>query len=155
AVSMLLIGVSGMSGVHGTRQASSNPCTSGAPASSAATKALTRPAAHTGARAQHPAGIPVLLAYAASQSTAPLPSARPSPSASAPPLPQPSPGSSAAPAPSGLPQPVPVQSTSKPTTPGGTPNQTPTATPTTTSPTPTPTTTPTTSPPLGTLCVKM
>ena len=151
AVSMLLIGVPGMSGVHSTRQASSNPCTSGAPA---ATKALTRPAARTGARAQHPAGMPVLLAYAASQSTAPLPSSQPSPSASAPPLPQPSPGSSAAPAPSGLPQPAPVQSTSKPT-PGGTPNQTPTATPTPTTTSPTPTPTPTTPPPLGTLCIKM
>ena len=158
AVSMLLIGVPGMSGVHSTRQASSNPCTSGAPASpaaAAATKALTRPAAHTGARAQHPAGMPELLAYAVSQSTAPLPSSQPSASASAPPLPQPSPGSSAAPAPSGLPQPAPVQSTSTPRTPGGTPNQTPTATPTTSSPTPTPTTTPTTSPPPGTLCIKM
>ena len=92
AVSMLLIGVPGMSGVHSTRQASSNPCTSGAPASpaaAAATKALTRPAAHTGARAQHPAGMPELLAYAVSQSTAPLPSSQPSASASAPPLPQP------------------------------------------------------------------
>src|SRR5215470_623198 len=61
AVSMLL------TGVHGTRQASTDPCTAAAPASptaSAATKALTRPAAHTGARAQHPAGMPVLLAYA-------------------------------------------------------------------------------------------
>jgi len=60
AVSMML------TGVHGTRQASSNPCASGAPASpaAAATKALIRPAAHTGARAQHPAGMPVLLAYA-------------------------------------------------------------------------------------------
>jgi len=60
AVSMML------TGVHGTRQASSNPCASSAPASptpSATTKALTRPAAHTGARAQHPAGMPVLLAY--------------------------------------------------------------------------------------------
>jgi hypothetical protein len=154
AVSMLLTGVPG---VHGTRQASSNPCTSAAPASpTAATKALTRPAAHTGARAQHPAGMPALLAYAVSQSTAPLPGSQPSPSASAPSLPQPSPGSSAAPAPGGLPQPAPVQSSSKPLTPGGTlksPNNTPTATPTTTSPTPT--TTPTTPPPLGTLCIKM
>jgi hypothetical protein len=61
AVSMML------NGVHGTRQASSNPCASGAPASpapSAATKALTRTAAHTGRRAQHPAGMPMLLAYA-------------------------------------------------------------------------------------------
>src|SRR6266566_3419306 len=61
AVSMML------TGVHGTRQASSNPCASAAPASptpTPTTKALIRPAAHTGARAQHPAGMPVLLAYA-------------------------------------------------------------------------------------------
>ena len=166
AVSMML------TGVHGTRQASSNPCTSAAPASpTAGTKALTRPAARAGARAQHPAGMPVLLAYAAqlsnhngtqavSQSTAPLPSSQPSPSASPPPLPQPSPGKSAAPAPGGLPQPAPAKSTSsKPLTPGGpakSPIATPTATPTpTATATPTPTTTPTTSPPPGTLCIKM
>jgi hypothetical protein len=54
AVSMLL------TGVHGTRQASTNPCTSSATASpTATTKALVR----TGARA-HPAGMPVLLADA-------------------------------------------------------------------------------------------
>ena len=177
AVSMML------TGVHGTRQASSNPCTSAAPASpTPSTKALTRPADHAGARAQHPAGMPVLLAYAvrlskpngtqaaagprsvaaqgsqstAPQSTAPLPSSQPSPSASQPPLPQPSPGGSAAPAPGGLPQPAPAKSTtSNPLTPGGTlksPISTPTATP---SPTATPTTTPTTSPPPGTLCIKM
>ena len=61
AVSMLL------TGVHETRQSSSNPCLSSATASStgtASTKALTRPAAHTGARAQHPAAMPVLLAHA-------------------------------------------------------------------------------------------
>jgi hypothetical protein len=61
AVSMML------TGVHGTRQASSNPCASAAPASptpTPSTKALIRPAAYTGARAQHPAGMPVLLAYA-------------------------------------------------------------------------------------------
>ena len=61
AVSMLL------TGVHGARQASSNPCASSAtssPTATATTKALTRPAAHRGARAQHPAGMPVLLAYA-------------------------------------------------------------------------------------------
>src|SRR5215475_5240942 len=69
ALSMLI------TGVHSTRQASSNPCASAAPASPsptpsnalirpAATKALIRPAAHTGTRAQHPAGMPVLLAYA-------------------------------------------------------------------------------------------
>src|SRR5690348_14943485 len=59
AVSMLL------TGVHGTRQASTNPCTSSATASptATATKALVRPAARTGARA-HPAGMPVLLADA-------------------------------------------------------------------------------------------
>ena len=62
AVSMLL------TGVHATREASStNPCLSSAaagPAATASTKALTRPAAHTGARAQHPAAMPVLLAHA-------------------------------------------------------------------------------------------
>ncbi len=132
AVSMML------TGVHGTRQASSNPCTSAAPASpTAGTKALTRPAARAGARAHQP-----------------------SPSASPPPLPQPSPGKSAAPAPGGLPQPAPAKSTSsKPLTPGGpakSPIATPTATPTpTATATPTPTTTPTTSPPPGTLCIKM
>jgi hypothetical protein len=57
AVSMLL------TGVHGTPRASSNPCGSGATATPS-TKALIRPAAHTGAHAQHPAGMPVLLAYA-------------------------------------------------------------------------------------------
>src|SRR6266705_5840491 len=75
AVSMLL------TGVHGNRQASTNPCTSSATASATATtKALVR----TGARA-HPAGMPVLLADAvrlasASQSSPPpLPSTQPSP----------------------------------------------------------------------------
>lgn len=59
AVSMLI------TGVHGTRQASTNACSSSATASpTASTKALTRPAARTGARAQHPAGMPVLLADA-------------------------------------------------------------------------------------------
>jgi hypothetical protein len=58
AVSMML------TGVHGTRQASSDPCASASPTATPTTKALIRPAAHTGARAQHPAGIPVLLAYA-------------------------------------------------------------------------------------------
>src|SRR5436305_15235706 len=63
AVSMML------TGVHGTRQASSNPCTSAAPASpTAGTKALTRPAARAGARPQHPAGMPLLPAYAVRQS---------------------------------------------------------------------------------------
>jgi hypothetical protein len=167
AVSMLL------TGVHGARQASSNPCASSA-TSKPATKALTRP---TGARAQHPAGMPVLLAYAAQldkhdgtqapdgqgsvaaqgnragvastsqsagQSTTPLPSSQPSPSASAPPLPRPSPGSSAAPAPGGLPQPGPAKSgKSNPLSPGGT-LKSPSATPTTTpTTTPTPTSTPT------------
>src|SRR2546421_4683724 len=56
AVSMLL------TGVHGSRQASTNPCTSTA-SSTATTKALVRPAARTGARG-HPAGMPVLLADA-------------------------------------------------------------------------------------------
>jgi hypothetical protein len=58
AVSMLL------TGVHGTRQASSNPCASASPTATPTTKALIRPAAHAGGRAQHPAGMPVLLAYA-------------------------------------------------------------------------------------------
>ena len=61
AVSMLL------TGVHETRQSSSNPCLSSATANStgtASTKALTRPAAHAAARAQHPAAMPVLLAHA-------------------------------------------------------------------------------------------
>jgi hypothetical protein len=151
AVSMML------TGVHGTRQASST-CTSAAPSSptpSASTKALIRPAARTGARAQHPAGMPVLLAYEVRQSTAPLPSTQPSPSASAPSLPQPSPGISAGPSPGGLPQPAPAKSSAKQLTPGGTlksPIATPTSTP---SPTATPTTTPTTSPPPGTLCMKI
>ena len=65
AVSMFL------TGVHGTRQASTNPCSSSATASpTASTKALTRPVARTGARAQHPAGMPVLLADAVSLSSA-------------------------------------------------------------------------------------
>jgi len=67
AVSMML------TGVHGTRQASSNPCATAGPASTATptTKTLirtapfTRTTAHMGARGQHPAGMPVLLAYAA------------------------------------------------------------------------------------------
>jgi hypothetical protein len=172
AVSMML------TGVHGTRQASTNPCTALATASPTATpttKALVRPAARAGV--QHPAGMPVLLAavarpagaqagtqaagqvsagsgQSASQSTPPLPSTQPSQSASAPPLPQPSPNGSASPQPSTLPQPAPVTTTqSKPLTPGGTlksPNATPTATPTPT-PTATPTTTPT--PPTATLCI--
>jgi hypothetical protein len=168
AVSMLL------TGVNGTRQASSNPCASAA-TSKPITKAPTRPA---GARAQHPAGMPDLMAYAArlskdggtqaaprqrsaaargnqagtisasqtmSQSTTPQPSSQPSPIVSHPPLPQPSPGSSAAPRPSSLPQPGPVKSgKSAPVNPGGTLTS-PSATPTTT-PTTTPTPTPTTTP---------
>jgi len=165
AVSMLL------TGVHGTRQASTNPCTSSATASpTATTKALVR----TGARA-HPAGMPVLLAdavrlapaskggavqagssraagsstsagqAAASQSSPPpLPSTQPSHSASPPPLPQPSPGTSATPGTGGLPQPAPAKSASSkpPLTPGGT-LKSPIATPTATA-TATPTATPTT-----------
>ncbi len=153
AVSMLL------TGVHGTRQASTNPCTSSATASpTATTKALVR----TGARA-HPAGMPVLLADAvrlASQSSpSPLPSTQPSPSTAPPPLPQPSPGTSATPGTGGLPQPAPAKSASSkpPLTPGGTlksPIATPTATATAT-PTATPTTTSTPTPPPGTLCITM
>jgi len=67
AVSMML------TGVHGTRQASSNPCATAGPASTATpttktvirTAPFTRTTAHMGARGQHPAGMPVLLAYAA------------------------------------------------------------------------------------------
>src|SRR5580658_10386947 len=65
AVSMLL------TGVHGTRQASTNPCSATAsPTATASTNALTRPAARAGARAQHPAGMPVLLADAVRLSSA-------------------------------------------------------------------------------------
>jgi len=179
AVSMML------TGVHGTRQASSNPCTSAGPASpSATTKALTRPAAHTGARAQHPAGMPVLLAYAVhlskhsgtqapagqgvaaqgtgttsanqsvSQSTAPLPSSQPSPSAVPPPLPQPSPGSSAGPQPGGVPQPAPAKSPKAKPLTPGGTLKSPISTPTAT-PTTTPTSTATPTPPPGTLCMTM
>jgi hypothetical protein len=177
AVSMLL------TGVHGTRAASTNPCSSSATASpTATTKALVLPHAH----ARHPAAMPVLLADAvrlapvskhsgpqaganapagqgsvtasqaqtSSQSTPPLPSTQPSPGASPPPLPQPSPGISASPNPGGLPQPGPAQrASSKPLTPGGT-LKSPIATATpTTTATPTPTTTPTT--PAATLCMTM
>ena len=168
AVSMLL------TGVHGTRQAATNPCVSSAPNRPAPTATAgtqlgnrpgTRTASHVSGRAQHPAGMPVLLAHAvrlAPAQTTPLPSTQPSPSASAPALPQPSPQSSAA-ASTTLPQPAPAQSTTstQPLTPGGT-AQSPSATPTSTSPTPTPTSTATptptttpTKPPLGTLCLKV
>src|SRR5690242_14641025 len=111
AVSMML------TGVHATRQAAANACTtsaanSPAPRTTAAAtlpKALprTRAASHAIGRAQHPAGMPVLLADAvrlASASTT-----APSPSASAAVQPQPSPGSSAAPS-TALPEPAPAQS---------------------------------------------
>lgn len=177
AVSMLL------TGVHGSRPASTSPCSSSATASpTATTKALVLPHAH----ARHPAAMPVLLADAvrlapmskhsgpqadanapaaqgsvtasqmqtSSQSTPPPPSTQPSPGASPPPLPQPSPGTSASPNPGGLPQPGPAKSaSSKPLTPGGT-LKSPIATATpTTTATPTPTTTPTTPP--ATLCLTM
>ncbi len=116
AVSMLL------TGVHGNRQASTNPCTSSVTASATATtKALVR----TGARA-HPAGMPVLLADAVRLAPASTPgaaqgsnllagstmsagqAASQSPSASQsspPPLPGTQPSQSASPPP--LPQPSP------------------------------------------------
>jgi len=175
AVSMLL------NGVHGTRPASTSPCTSSSissPTATATTRALVRPAA------QHPASIPVLLAHvvrmdqagtnaganrSAAQSAAtagqsqttsssapPLPSSQPSSSTSPPPLPQPSPGTSVSPAPTTLPQPAPAKSTSKaPVQPGGTlKSPIATATPTTTpTSTGTPTITPT--PPTATLCLQV
>jgi len=166
-------------GVHEARQAATNPCSASASAASPAptttaarmlpgTKPRVRTASQVSGRAQHPAGMPVLLAravrLASASSSPPLPGTSPQPSASASPpvLPQPSPISSAGPgtAPP-LPQPIPAQSTSKSNhlTPGGTiksPNATPTPTPTptrTSTPTPTPTTTPTRPP--GTLCLKI
>src|SRR5206468_3799014 len=148
AVSMML------TGVHGTRQANNtNACVTSAPnspapkTSAAGMLPKTRTASHVNGRAQHPAGMPVLLAnvvrLASASTTPPLPSTQPStqpsPSASSAVLPQPSPGSSAAPS-TALPEPAPAQSTSPShLTPGGTvksPVATPTATPT---PTPTPT----------------
>jgi len=168
ALSMLL------TGVHGTRQATTNPCSASASAASPApttTAGMLRGAqlrAHTAGqvrgRAQHPAGMPVLLAravrFAAVSSSPPLPgtSTQPSPSTSPPVLPQPSPGSSATPG-TALPQPVPAQRTSSSNhlTPGGTiksPIATPTPTSTPTS-TPTPTPTPTPTRPPGTLCLEI
>ena len=166
AVSMLL------TGVHGARQASSNPCTSSAtssPTSTATTKALTRPAAHSGARAQHPAGMPVLLAYAGSLSrhdgtqapagqgsvaaqgnqAAGTASASQSVSQSTAPLPSSQPSPSASPPP--LPQPSPGSSAGP--QPGGLPQPAPAKSPqskpltpggTLKSPNATPTATPTT-----------
>jgi hypothetical protein len=121
AVSMLL------TGVHGIRQASTNPCTASAtasPTATATTKALVRPAARTGTRAGHPAGMPVLLAdtvrlapaskhgtmlpgTSASNQPAGQATASQSPSAtqSAPPLPSTQPSSTTSPPP--LPQPSP------------------------------------------------
>ena len=169
AVSMML------TGVHGTRQASNtNACVTSAPnspapkTSAAGMQPKTRTVSHVNGRAQHPAGMPVLLAnvvrLASASTTPPLPSTQPSPSASSAVLPQPSPGSSAAPS-TALPEPAPAQSTSPShLTPGGTvksPVATPTATPTptptptrTATATPTPTATPT-KPPPGTLCMKI
>jgi hypothetical protein len=165
-----------LTGVHATRAAATSACTRSAPASPAPktnagrtlpkTLPMGRTASHISGRAQHPAGMPVLLADAvrlASASTTPLPSTQPSPSASQPVVPEPSPASSAvAPSPA-LPEPAPAKSTSPShLTPGGTlkspiatPSATPTPTPTRTStPTPTPTPTPTKTP-LGTLCMKV
>ena len=94
AVSMML------TGVHATRQANTNACTtsaaespapkttSPAPKTTAAgtlpqTLPRTRAASHANGRAQHPAGMPVLLAHAArlasASTTAPSPSTQPSP----------------------------------------------------------------------------
>src|SRR5215468_11699920 len=171
AVNMLL------SGVHETRQAATSPCSAAAPMSPAPTHTSTtrtlpgtRTASHVSGRAQHPAGMPVLLvAHAvrlAAQSTPPtppstLPSSQPSPGASPPALPQPSPAQPASPGTS-LPQPAPAQSPSeKNLTPGGTvksPAATATSTPTSTpTGTPTPTSTPTSTPtpPPGTLCLQV
>lgn len=169
AVSMMF------TGVHATRQAATNACTTSAansPAPKAAAAGMLpgiRTVSRVNGRTQHPAGMPVLLADTvrlASASTTPLPSTQPSPSASSPVLPRPSPGSSAAPS-TALPQPAPAKSTSpNHLTPGGTvkspvatPSTTPTPTPTRTptrtpTATPTPTTTPT-KPPPGTLCLKI
>ena len=165
-----------LNGAHVAGLASSNPCTSStsSPTATATTKALVRPAAPTGA--QHPAGVPVLLADAVKLVSADRQAganhlARPAsvtasqtPTPSLPPLPQPSPGTSATPQPSTLPppQPGPAKSASSnaPLQPGGaaastsssaTPTTTPTTTPTSTA---TPTNTPTTPPP-GTLCLTM
>jgi len=162
AVSMLL------TGVHDTRQASSTACSTSAtasPTTSATTKALTR---HTGARAQHPAGMPVLLAYAvhlskhsgtqapagqgsvAAQGTGTT-SASQSVSQSTAPLPSSQPSPSAVPPP--LPQPSPGSSAGP--QPGGVPQPAPAKstkakplTPggTLKSPISTPTATPTTTP---------
>ena len=172
AVSMML------TGVHGTRQANTNACVSSAPASPAhsATAATahkstaagmmpralprTRTVSHASGRAQHPAGMPVLLADAVRLASASTTTPSPSPRASTAVQPQPSPGSSAAPS-TALPEPGPARSTSPHhVTPGGTlksPIATPTATAT---PTPTKTATPTptttqTKPPPGTLCLKV
>jgi hypothetical protein len=159
-----------LNGAHGAGLASSNPCTppTSSPTATATTKALVRPAARTGA--QHPAGMPVLLAdvvklvstdkqaganHLARQASV---TASPTPTPSLPPLPQPSPGTSARPQPSTLPQPGPAKSASSNAQlqPGGgatstSSSATPTTTPTSTA---TPTNTPTTPPP-GTLCLTM
>src|SRR5262245_49169298 len=168
AVSMMI------TGVQGTRQASTNPCTAAAPnnpapmATAARMQPKTRTVGHVSGRAQHPASMLVLLAHAvplaSASSTPALPSTQPSPSASAPALPQPSPNSSAGPS-SSLPEPAPAKSTgSNGLTPGGTlksPGASPTPTRTSSpSPSSTATSTPTTSPPTtpapkGTLCLEV
>ena len=172
AVSMMV------TGVHGTRQAATNACTtsaanSPAPKAAAGMPAMTQPrtrtASHANGRVQHPAAMPVLLADAvrvSSASTTPSPpSTQPSPSTSQAVLPQPSPASSAAAPSTARPEPAPAQSpSSNHPNPGGTlkspaasATATPTATPTPTrtpTATPTPTTTPT-KPPPGTLCLKI
>src|SRR5215831_10196617 len=168
AVSMMF------TGAHATRQATTHPCSFSAFANHAATTRAagmmprtfpgTRTASHIGGRAQHPAGMPVLLAAAVRLASAQA-TPSPSPSASPPALPQPSPQSPAAPSATPA-QPAPTQSISStpPLTPGGTmtsPSATASATPSaspTPTPTPTPTATPTptpTKPPLGTLCLRV
>src|SRR6516165_6124530 len=169
ALSMML------TGVHATRQATTNPCSVSASAASPAPSTTAagmlrgaqlraRTASQVSGRAQHPAGMPVLMAravrLASASSSPPIPgtSPQPSPSTSPPVLPQPSPGSSAAPG-TALPAPIPAQRTSSSNhlTPGGTiksPIATPTPTSTPTS-TPTPTPTPTPTRPPGTLCLEI
>ena len=171
AVSMML------TGVHATRHANTNACTTSAAASPAPKTTAgtlppmmprTRAASHANGRAHHPAGMPVLLADAVRLASASTTTPSPSPRASTAVQPQPSPGSSAAPS-TALPEPGPARSTSPHhVTPGGTlksPIATPTATATptptkTATPTPTKTATPTptttqTKPPPGTLCLKV
>jgi hypothetical protein len=160
AVSMLI------TGVHGSAAHSTNPCavaTSTPTPTATPTATPTRTAARSGtrvmARAQHPAGMPVLLAdvvpagQVTPSSAGSAPSAgsnSPSPST----LPQPAPAVAPAPSPAvAQPGPAQQQSTQNPPSPGGplaTPSTSASPTPTT-SASPTPTSTPTA--PTGTLCL--